>query len=198
MECVTCKSTSTPKWYYVSKGTPTCCACYSKQYRKSNPDVVKQTLRRYESTESAKARKIKYEHTSKGSDVRKKVSKTHRNKLKDTGYYHSEEYREIKRRCYHKNVEHNRTKSKIKTAKRRSLKLNATPEWASEFDFDAIYRESSILGDDYEVDHIIPLKHELVCGLHVPWNLQILNKQDNRSKRNKFDGTYNNDSWREQ
>lgn len=39
----------------------------------------------------------------------------------------------------------------------------------------------------FEVDHIIPLNGEVVSGLHVPTNLQILLRTDNRSKGNKFD-----------
>ena len=40
----------------------------------------------------------------------------------------------------------------------------------------------------HTVDHVVPIKGVLVCGLHVPENLQILTKVANQRKGNEWDG----------
>lgn len=51
----------------------------------------------------------------------------------------------------------------------------------------SVYKEARKAG--MSVDHIIPLTHPLVCGLHVSWNMQILTLEENISKSNSFDET---------
>lgn len=78
--------------------------------------------------------------------------------------------------------------------RRRARKLQACPKYVCSSDFIQIYKKSK--EENMTVDHIIPLSNDRICGLHVPWNLQLLTRSDNSSKNNKFDGTYENDSWR--
>jgi 5-methylcytosine-specific restriction endonuclease McrA len=83
------------------------------------------------------------------------------------------------------------SKAAARYAKRRANKQKATPVWLSKDDIflmQEIYslarlrtKTSEIV---WEVDHIVPLSNSKVCGLHVPWNLQVIPLVENRKKRN--------------
>lgn len=82
----------------------------------------------------------------------------------------------------------NLDKDAAKVAKRRAGKFQATPAWADQEGIKDFYFSAKTLTDlfhkPYHVDHIVPLQSKLVCGLHVPVNLQVLLGADNLSKRN--------------
>lgn len=68
-------------------------------------------------------------------------------------------------------------------AMRRARELMATPAWADNNKIREIYANCP---EGYHVDHIVPLKGTLVCGLHVEYNLQYLPALDNLQKGNKY------------
>lgn len=76
---------------------------------------------------------------------------------------------------------------------RRALKLERTPSWLTEehkqsirFMYWLARDLGTITGESYHVDHIVPLQGCNVCGLHVPWNLQVLPSDLNIKKGNSF------------
>jgi 5-methylcytosine-specific restriction endonuclease McrA len=79
------------------------------------------------------------------------------------------------------------------TKSRRRKHRLATPKWLSrkqKSEIRQIYQiaitMSKTTGEQYVVDHIVPLRSELVCGLHVPWNLRVILQQENLLKSNKL------------
>lgn len=84
-----------------------------------------------------------------------------------------------------KHYEANKHKYREKDAHRRALEVQATPVWVNRSELREIYAQCP---KGHHVDHIVPLKHPLVCGLHVPANLQIIPAAENLRKNNKFNG----------
>lgn len=90
-------------------------------------------------------------------------------------------------------LKNNRQKIYFSNSKRRAAKLKRTPFWVNLNKIKEIYLNCPI---GYAVDHIVPLQGKNVSGLHVSWNLQYLTPTDNSIKKNKFDGTSENKSWK--
>lgn len=83
----------------------------------------------------------------------------------------------------------NPVRVRARNAKREADKLRATPAWADLAAIERVYQlardVTELTGVEHEVDHIVPLRGKLVCGLHVENNLQVLTRQENREKSNK-------------
>lgn len=94
------------------------------------------------------------------------------------------------------------------TAKRKALKINATPKWISKKEEILIEKFYIIAqnkkkdeNEEFHVDHIIPLVAKdyvlqddgtykymhIACGLHCPNNMQVLNGIENKEKQSRFD-----------
>jgi hypothetical protein len=81
------------------------------------------------------------------------------------------------------------------TIKRRISKKNRTPAWLTKDDlwmieqaYEIAALRTKMFGFSWHVDHVIPLNGDVVSGLHVPTNLQVIPWIANVKKHNKFDG----------
>lgn len=79
------------------------------------------------------------------------------------------------------------------TASRKKHIRKATPNWLTDEHRDQIkwfYSEAQRLrsetGIPHDVDHIVPVRGELVSGLHVPWNLRVIPSIENQKKNRKL------------
>jgi hypothetical protein len=74
-------------------------------------------------------------------------------------------------------------------SRRRATKIQATPAWANEFFIEEAYHLAQLrtkaTGFEWHVDHIVPLRSKLVCGLHVETNLQVIPAVKNLKKGNR-------------
>lgn len=105
-------------------------------------------------------------------------------------YYrrHPERLAEIRKRWAAKNP----AAVRANAMKRHARKRQATPPWMTKRHHEQIiaFYEAAVLlervtGIKHHVDHIYPLRGRVSCGLHVPWNLQILPARDNLRKGNR-------------
>lgn len=110
---------------------------------------------------------------------------------------HNHETREYKRRNKEKCQQtsriwrlSNRSKCVAKEAAYRAAKKQAMPSWVNRQKIQEIYARAARLtretGVRHEVDHIYPLKSEVMCGLHCEANLQIITLYENRSKHSRI------------
>ena len=103
--------------------------------------------------------------------------------------------REKSRESVRKWRQDNPEKVRAKDSKRRgALKTNIKLHRSAQDALQGVYelRECLTLcargagsSEAFHVDHIWPIQGEGFCGLHAPWNLQVLEASENISKSNK-------------
>ena len=153
-----------------------CVECLKVEWEKANT-TRSDYFRNYNKSEAGQKAKRKYHEANKENVIARAQSRTDEDK-----------------RRYKKNHKiNNPDMYKEMTSLRRRRFRNATPKWLTDVQKMEIrlkYRLaielSRLTGERHAVDHIVPLHGDTVCGLHVPWNLQVLTQKDNLLKYNKL------------
>lgn len=158
-----------------------------KEWRAANPEAWKEQRQRY-------AKK----HPEVMSLKRKRWRNKNLEQIKNKEQEAAKKYRVLnKEKITLKKSEYakrNRHVINAAAARRKIVKLNRTPVWVdSELSWliQEVYElaklRTKLHGFSWHVDHILPLQGELVSGLHIPTNLQVIPGVDNVRKYNKFE-----------
>lgn len=139
-------------------------------------------------------RKWRQQNKEKVAAYSKKWNETNKNKRrqieKDWKERNPDKVKEYNKKGGQKWAANNKAKRLASVRARQLAKKDRTPPWVDKSELEKFYMESARLtketGIQHEVDHIVPLQGETVSGLHVPWNLQVLTRSENRSKGNKL------------
>jgi hypothetical protein len=189
-KCKTCTS----KYYDSNKDE---ILKYSKEYYESNKDLKAIYAKKYREDSRDAITVWQKEYYAANRDTidnyrrqYREVNKHRKTEYDEKYYLENKDRRAAQQKEYY---EIHKDKASAKNAKRRAKKLQATPPWLTNSDYIEI-EELFICarmfklytGEDYHVDHIVPLQGKDVCGLHVPWNLQVLPAKENLSKSNKI------------
>lgn len=95
----------------------------------------------------------------------------------------------------------------VTRAKRRAVKRKAMPSWLSKNQHQkitALYQQGVLL--NMHVNHICPLtafiliegrRTHIACGLHVPWNLELLSRKENLNRSAKLLSDVENGTYKE-
>jgi hypothetical protein len=176
--CTKCGEAKSVSEFNLERGKPRayCKACHRKavlSWQKANPEKRSSTNKRY-------LKKFRLTNPPRKSG-RKAVLSKEEAAIRD---------RAAKRAWEAANPE----RVMEKTRRYQAAKRCASPGWADRSAIVWFYKRAreltAITGIPHEVDHIIPLVSDLVCGLHCEFNLQVLPLWQNRSKANKVIETY--------
>lgn len=173
----------------ISDGKHTCTKCGE---RKALSDFPKRKSRPLGVTSTCKlcikvANKVAY---SLNAEINREYAANYRRNNAEAISVKQAEYREANRdalRKYHREyAKANPGKVMSKIVHRRAKKLSATPKWADKAEIQSFYDAARLLSKGWHVDHIVPLVHPLVCGLHCEANLQLIPALENLRKGNNY------------
>ena len=158
------------------KAKGSCVECLKIEWEKGNQTRV-EYFRKYNQSEAGQKAKREYYEKNRSAVIARAQA---RDTAKVTQY--KTEYKQRNPDLYKEMV----------SLRRRRFR-QATPKWLSpehKMEIRLKYRLAIELsrrtGVRHAVDHIVPLQGEEVCGLHVPWNLEVVTQEENLKKSNKL------------
>lgn len=167
-------------FYLTKRGYQSKCKCCTN----------KRNILSYNCNKEKRLKKMRENYTL---DKTKKIE--YRKKNKDKHKKYMQEYRINNKDKYKLWGNENRDKLRFYSSRRRTGIKQATPKWLTEHqicEIKNIYKKCVNIEKKtqikYHVDHIIPLitkdenGNHIACGLHVPWNLQIIPASENCKK----------------
>ena len=184
--CSKCKKVLPLTDFCGGKNTYSCKPCmkeYKSKNHEANKDERREKMRIYHQRRMQDP-EYRAKHNASSMAWRKK----------NPGYY-GQYYSSNKDSCKaHRDRYRAKPETKIKravaTRRRQVKKCNAQPAWANTKYIALFYKFAKLeevrIGEPVNVDHIIPLQHPKVCGLHCEHNLQLLTADANRRKFNNF------------
>ena len=151
-----------------------CIECLKVEWQQAAESRAKY-FQRYNQSEAGKAAKQRYYEANKADVIAR--ARVTPNELKNA----------YRKRWKEENALQVLADNKVRRRKHRA----ATPPWLTrkqKGEIRAMYQaailSSKISGERYVIDHVYPLRSDVVCGLHVPWNLRIITQEENLKKSN--------------
>ena len=170
-DCVTCSAERASRYYEANKEKV---QANSERWRQNNLDRHRENARR-NGRENAEAKRVA------AKEYREKQPERFR-AARDAWYARNSCLVKSRAKEWAKD---NQLKVRAIQAANRAARMHARLRLSDEQKaWMILIYETTPVG--WEVDHIVPMRGKKVCGLHVPWNLQHLDKSSNAKKHNKF------------
>lgn len=172
-----------------------CKKCYMKDYRqrKDSKDRKKVVDAKYREKYKAelKVRSISYNQKYRDAHPERLIES--QQKFKDNNLNRHKEIKKAWKQNNKHNAAHHSSyrRALIKASVPRNL--NDTQLWMISEIYELAALRTKLTGIEWHVDHIVPLKgvsafggEQIVCGLHVACNLQVITARENLVKSNIF------------
>ena len=162
-DCKECRKTSSLKNHYDNQEQRKARfrAAHAKRVA-DNPNFYAETYARYRESSLEQAKQYYQDHIEERRAKQRLWSKTNRGIANALG-----------------------RKYKLKKAKATPLWLTPEQLYNMKCTYKVAAQLSETSSEKWHVDHIVPIRGKDVCGLHVPWNLQLLPAKMNMTKGNR-------------